>query len=246
MARIDDELTKGLFDKRENDVKHPGYEMEMRFYNLVAEGRIKEMMELRKNVPPSNAKERGVLSEDPLRNSMYHMVAMTTLISRSCIAHGMEPEFAYEMSDIYIRRADKAKTLKELNEVREEMISDYAHVMEKRNKQNVRSTQIILCLDYIHDHLHDNISIAELAEHVKLNETYLSKLFKKEMECSIGEHIRRMKVEEAKNLLRYSDMTSIEIATDLGFTSHSYFISVFKKETGMTPREYRNENFRKV
>ena len=103
-----------------------------------------------------------------------------------------------------------------------------------------------MCIDYITDHLHDNITVPELAEHVNLTVKYLSKLFKKEMGYSINEHIRRLKVEEAKSLLRYSYKSSLEIATDLGFTSHSYFITVFKKETGMTPREYRNENFRKI
>ena len=108
MAKIVDEWTDILFQKRENEEKHPGYESEMRLYDLIAEGRIKDMQEFRKGAPPSDAKERGVLSEDPVRNSMYHMVAMTTLISRVCISHGIEPEIAYEMSDIFIRRADKA------------------------------------------------------------------------------------------------------------------------------------------
>ncbi|MBQ6231480.1 MAG: helix-turn-helix domain-containing protein [Eubacterium sp.] len=246
MAKIVDEWTDILFQKRENEEKHPGYEREMRFYDLVAEGRIKDMQEYRKDAPPSDAKERGVLSDDPLRNCIYHMIAMTTLISRTCISHGIEPELAYEMSDVYIRRADKAKTTDEVNAIREEMILGFANEMNKRKTATVKSTQVKLCIDYITDHLHDNITVPELAEHVNLTVKYLSKLFKKEMGYSINEHIRRLKVEEAKSLLRYSYKSSLEIATDLGFTSHSYFITVFKKETGMTPREYRNENFRKI
>ena len=246
MAKIVDEWTDILFQKRENEEKHPGYESEMRLYDLIAEGRIKDMQEFRKGAPPSDAKERGVLSEDPVRNSMYHMVAMTTLISRVCISHGIEPEIAYEMSDIFIRRADKARSVEEINVIREEMIMEFAREMNKRKKGSAKSAQVIMCLDYINDHLHENITVSELAEHVNLTVKYLSKLFKKEMNCSINEHIRDLKVEEAKSLLRYSYKSSIKIATDLGFTSHSYFISVFKKVSGMTPREYRNENFRKV
>lgn len=244
MAKIVDEWTEILFQKRENEEKHPGYEREMRFYDLIARGRIRDMQEFRKDAPASDARERGVLSEDALRNCVYHMIAMTTLISRACISNGMEPELAYEMSDVFIRRADKARTVEEVNSIREEMILDYAQEMNKRNKANVKSAQIILCLDYINDHLHDNITVTELAEHVDLTVKYLSKLFKKEMECSINEYIRRMKIEEAKSLLKYSYKSSTEIANDLGFVSQSYFISVFKKETGMTPREYRQDNFR--
>ena len=85
-----------------------------------------------------------------------------------------------------------------------------------------------------------------LAEYVQLNETYLSKLFKKETGQSVSEYIRDRKVEEAAALLRYSEKTSVEIATDLGFSSHSYFISIFKKVMGMTPKEYRDQYFRKL
>ena len=81
---------------------------------------------------------------------------------------------------------------------------------------------------------------------MKLNETYLSKLFRKETGLSISEYIRNKKIEEAMALLRYSEKTSIEIATDLGFSSHSYFISVFKKVCGMTPKEYRNQHLRRM
>ena len=50
------------------------------------------------------------------------------------------------------------------------------------------------------------------------------------------------KIEEACYLLIFTNKTSIEIATDLSFSSHSYFISVFKKVKGMTPKEFRNQN----
>ena len=56
--------------------------------------------------------------------------------------------------------------------------------------------------------------------------------------------MRNKKIEEACWLLKYTDKSSIEIATDLSFSSHSYFISVFKKVTGKTPKEYRNVEFR--
>lgn len=86
----------------------------------------------------------------------------------------------------------------------------------------------------------------ELAEHVNLNETYLSKLFKKEMGRTVSEFIRDKKIEEACWLLRFTDKSSIEIATDLSFSSHSYFISVFKKVMTITPKEYRNRQFRSL
>lgn len=246
MSDIRDELTRTLFFERESEVKHPTFEREMGLYNLIGAGKIDQIEEYQKDKPSSNAKERGVLSEDPIRNTMYHFVAMITMISRVCINYGLEQDIAYKMSDIFINKADRMKNIDDIMRVQDEMIHQYAKTMAEINKVRVHSKQIVLCLDYISANLHDNVSVTELADYVKLNETYLSKLFKKEMGLSISEYIRNKKVEEAKSLLRYSDKTSIEIATDLGFSSHSYFISVFKKVTNMTPKEYRNKHFRTI
>ncbi len=246
MTEIFDDLTKNIFEEREEIKKHPAFEGEMGLYNLVAEGKVDQIENYRKGKPAADARERGVLSENPLRNAMYHFVAMTTMITRICISKGLEQEVAYKMSDTFISRADRLTKPEDVRNYQNEMIMGFARTMNKGQKKTVHSKQIIQCMDYIGQHLHEKISIEELAAHVKLNETYLSKLFRKETGLSISEYIRDKKIEEAKGLLRYSEKTSIEIATDLGFSSHSYFISVFKKVTGATPKEYRNKNFRKM
>jgi len=246
MANIHDEFTQKLFQGREEEKKHPAFEGEMGLYNLIAEGKPERIEEYRKGKPQSDAKERGVLSENPLRNVMYHFVAMTTMITRVCISHGLEQEIAYKMSDSYISRADKLSKPEQVREFQTEMIMGFAKTMQRRQKDAVHSVQIVKCMDYIGNHLHEKITMDDLAKHVNLNETYLSKLFRKETGLSVSEYIRDKKIEEAKGLLRFSEKTSIEIATDLGFTSHSYFISVFKKVTGETPKDYRNRTFRKM
>ena len=124
------------------------------------------------------------------------------------------------------------------------------HTMEIREKPfhdiRVNSYIMELGVDALEDkgleRAHENITVSELAESVGLNETYLSKLFKKEMGCTVSEYIRDEKIEEACYLLSFTNKTSIEIATDLSFSSHSYFISVFKKVKGVTPKEYRNQH----
>lgn len=246
MAEIHEEYIKNLFQEREEETKHPAFEGEMGLYNLIAEGKVDRIEGYMHGKPRSDAKERGVLSENPLRNAMYHFVAMTTMITRVCISHGLEQDVAYKLSDTYILRADKQQTPEQVWECQLEMIKGFAKTMAKRQQKPVHSVQIVKCMDYIGQHLHEKISMDDLANYVNLNETYLSKLFRKETGRSVSEYIRDKKVEEAQDLLRFTEKSSIEIATDLGFSSHSYFISVFKKVTGETPKDYRNRKFRKM
>ena len=158
---------------------------------------------------------------------------MTTIISRFCIAKGMPEDLAYKLSDVYIKGADELNSVDEIQNLQWSMVKNYTEYMMKRRAEGVTSKQIRECLSYIRKNIHSNITVSELAEVVDLNETYLSKLFKKEMKRTVSEFIRDEKIEEACWLLRYTDKTSIEIATDLSFSSHSYFISVFKKVKGV-------------
>ena len=242
MSDIMAEVTRSIFFERESDVKHPTFDREIALYILIAEGKLEQVKALWGNAPKADAKERGVLSDDPRRNMMYHMVSMTAVITRICIAKGMPQDVAYKISDAFIRKADKAGTVEDIRAVQWEMVVEFTECAANTTLININSKQVRDCVDYIRKNAHDNITVSELAESVGLNETYLSKLFKKEMGCTVSEYIRDEKIEEACYLLTFSNKTSIEIATDLSFSSHSYFISVFKKVKGVTPKEYRNQN----
>jgi len=77
-----------------------------------------------------------------------------------------------------------------------------------------------------------------------LNENYLSKLFKKETGVSVSDYIRDKKVETAKNLLKFSTLSYLNIGTALAFSSQSHFIKVFHQATGYTPKEYQKLYYR--
>lgn len=83
--------------------------------------------------------------------------------------------------------------------------------------------------------------------YVDLNQSYLSTLFKKEMNISISDYILKRRIDTAKNMLRYSEYPAAQISEILAFSSQSHFIRCFKKLTGTTPNEYRKlhyyENF---
>lgn len=246
MPKFEDEIIQGIFEEREvaADQKHPTFDSEMGFYNLVAEGKIENLDERWSDKPAPDDKVRGVLSENPIRNAMYHFVSMVTMITRVCIIHGMEQDMAYKLSDTYIQRADKMGSVSEIRGIQSEMVMKFNDLMRDRVKMSVKSKQVIQCIDYINNNLHGTITVTDLANFVGLNETYLSKIFKREAGVTVSAYVRNKKIEEACWLLKYTDKSSIEIATDLSFSSHSYFISVFKKVTGKTPKEYRNIEFR--
>lgn len=238
------EWHRSEFQKHEVLEAHCAFEPEFAFYDAVASGDVSYIENHCNNYDFSKLSGLGKLSETPLQNLRYHFVITTAMITRSCIHSGMEHEKAYTLSDFYIHKMDSCQTIEDISTLHDVMCIDFCQKMLKIKKHQLLSKPIVLALDYIYNHIHYRVTISEIAEHLNLSESYLSKLFHKEMGIPISQYILDKKIDKAKNLLQYSEYTIVEIANYLAFSSQSHFIQVFQKKTGMTPHKYRTSNFR--
>ncbi len=231
-------LAEYLFEKREEDFKHSSFDRELAFYESICSG---NMELVRVFMKPLFSEGCGILSEDSLRNLKYHMVVLAALIARYCINGGMSPEESYSMSDFYIMKTDKCRTEEEVRAVHTEMIEEYTDRMRKIKINNVYSKQIVRAVDYIMCHAHNRVFLEEAAEYLKISPAYLSRLFRQETGITFSEYVNKMKIEEASSLLLYTEYSDLEISNLLGFSSQSYFIKVFKKQIGLTPKQYKKQ-----
>ncbi|MBP3617534.1 MAG: helix-turn-helix transcriptional regulator [Lachnospiraceae bacterium] len=238
---IEKALAKIEFENREDNRFHTPYDKEIEFYQTIKMGNVEEAMQL---LRPFNSDGMGVLSEDKLRNLKYHLIISIAFITRYCIEGGMEMEEAYNRSDIYIRRLDGFTKEEEIESLHMELVEAYAKRMRSIRKKTMYSKAIILCLEYIYANLHTKITLEVLAEQAKLSPTYLSKLFHKEVGVSVSQYITQKRIEAAEKMLRYTEFSSAEIANCLCFCSESHFIATFKRYVKVTPREYREQQFR--
>lgn len=90
------------------------------------------------------------------------------------------------------------------------------------------------------DNLHEQISLASIAEALSLSPSYCSSIFKKATGENLFSYITRMRIEKSMQLLNETHLKVYEIAEICGYNEPKYFISVFKKQTGQTPNEYRD------
>lgn len=99
--------------------------------------------------------------------------------------------------------------------------------------------RIIHVLDYIRNHIYENISVRQLSDSVFLSEDHFIKLFKQETATTPLQYINTRKIEKAQIMLVTENMSVKSIAYRLSFEDYSYFCRIFKKITGVTPMEYR-------
>lgn len=246
---VEQEIERRLLSERDNDFRRTAYNSEIRYYGMISSGDIEGLnryIEARnKNKGQPLTGRKGVLSKDRLTSEKYHAVIMTALISRFCIESGMDIAESYTLSDIYITKVDMANSEDEVWALCNEISMAYCTRMRDLAKNKVVSKYVVLAIDYIRAHVQDPLTVEQVANALSVNSSYLSKLFKKEMGKSVSEYIRDSKIEIAENMLRHLDDTSLQIANYLGFSSQSHFIQVFRKQTGMTPEEYRKRHYHK-
>lgn len=94
-------------------------------------------------------------------------------------------------------------------------------------------------VDYIEKNYNSDISSHDIENEIFLNFDYANRIFKKIMGCSIIKYRNMLRINYAKTLIMMSDMTTSEIANEVGFCDACYFIRVFKKFEGITPGQYR-------
>ncbi len=99
--------------------------------------------------------------------------------------------------------------------------------------------QIQKTIDYIEEHTDEKIEIEQLAEMAALSPFYYQRLFKRLVKKPVAEYIRLRRMAKAVELLPLDDRRILDIALELGFSSHEHFTRNFKETFGMTPTEYR-------
>jgi len=114
-------------------------------------------------------------------------------------------------------------------------------IEQKTQSGDLEHAQLAKIVQYINDHLSENILLKDLAKTFYLNANYCSYLFNKHMGISYSEYINNEKIDRAKTLLRETTLSVAEVASRVGFNDYFYFNKVFKKIVGITPKKYRGE-----
>lgn len=97
--------------------------------------------------------------------------------------------------------------------------------------------KITAILDYINDHLNENITLSLLQQEFFLSKYYICHFFKKNTGFSVVEYITHKRIMNAKELLS-NDIPITEVCHSVGFNDYSNFYKTFRKITGISPKEY--------
>lgn len=110
----------------------------------------------------------------------------------------------------------------------------------QRNRENQRLG--LLAQTYIKEHYADSqLSLMAVSNHANVSLSYFSQIFKEETGKTFVEYLTEVRMDKAKELLRSTDRMLYEIAEQVGYENPAYFTVAFKKQVGLSPRDYRKQ-----
>lgn len=236
----DNEPEKLLYVQQAQEFFHEPIENENTVFALIASGNVDKILEnkLKYSAEPDNGK--GQLSDDPLRNQIYHFVVCAAVVARTCLAAGMSEETAYTLSDVYIRRADKCTSVKQVMELNDEMVMDYAVRMRRLRRAKRLSVPVRKAIKMISENTGKRLTVQQIADATGYDRSHLHRLFKAEIGIGIHEYISAVRMNAAKGMLKDGTHSIADIASLLGFSSQSHFCRAFSEAVGVTPKEFRD------
>ena len=103
-----------------------------------------------------------------------------------------------------------------------------------------RSDSLVgMAVAYIAEHFREGVTLKQVAADCHINTSYLGQIFKKETGSGFTDYVNAMRVKEAQRLLANPTLKVYEVAEQVGFTDYHYFLKIFKKVTGGTPKDSR-------
>jgi AraC family transcriptional regulator len=115
----------------------------------------------------------------------------------------------------------------------------FASRQQLRKSERKRPIWLQKTVDILHENFTESLTLNDLADFVGVHPTHLARVFRQFEKCTIGDYIRRIRIENARQKIIGSKESLVEIALNTGFSDQTHFNRTFKKVTGMTPTEFR-------
>ena len=165
-------------------------------------------------------------------------IELCSLLSRTAIEGGAPTDSILKLNNHFLQNLQQINTLDTLCYKLQEIVETFSESMfnyiPSRNSELIKKAML-----YISEHFSNPLTLEEVAAYVHLHPSYFSTLFKSSTGSSFKEYLNMVRIDESKRLLSNTDYSIIDIAVAVGFEDQSYFSKVFKKYTGLTPKQFR-------
>ncbi len=212
------------------------YSFENDMIRAVSQGNHKAILKMFS----ANEFSRGIerRAEDSVRNMKNYMIILNTVLRKGAEVGNVHPFYIHGMSSEFAMRIEKSRTEAEIQKLLNEMIYAYCKLVKTHSAKGysplVQNVVMLIDAD-----LSGDLTLKTMAVRFNVNASYLSSLFKKDTGMTLTEYVGKKRVGRAKFLLETTSQQIQQISHECGILDVNYFVKIFKKHTGKTPKQYR-------
>lgn len=166
------------------------------------------------------------------------VLELVVLMSRAAVEGGADSEQVLGINTEFVQDINRCNTIEEIDLYAIQALEKYIKAVQRHDR--VKNHHIINQVKaFIRKNYYKNLTLEEIAESVYLSPYYISRIFKEEQGLTVMDYLTKVRLEEAKKLLRNPAYQIEEIAEKIGYNDPSYFSKVFRRKEGMTPSQFR-------
>ncbi len=214
------------------------YAFENELIEAVRLGQVQKLSQLFSSVVDNYFEQR---SPDPVRNVKNYCIIMNTLLRKAAESGGVHPMYIDRVSSEFAQKIEKLGRVEQSAALMQEIFMGYCTLVRQHAlKSYSRTVQTTILL--IDSDLSANLTLHSLAQNQGISAGYLSTVFKQETGQTLTAYIREKRMQHARHLLRTTNLQIGTVALHCGIPDLHYFTKLFKKETGVTPGQYRESD----
>lgn len=183
------------------------------------------------------------LNADKLPVIRARILELVVILSRAAVEGGAHLEMVMGLNFKYIQEFSTLNSIEEISFWLVKVLEKFTEMVFTVG--NVKNYEIIQkALDCIRENYNKDMSLEDVAKVVYLSTGYFSRLFKEEVGVNFSDYLARVRIEESKKYLSMLSMSMLDVAQEVGYQDQSYYTKVFKKIEGISPGQFRKNNWK--
>ncbi|SDI47986.1 PocR ligand-binding domain-containing protein [Desulfosporosinus hippei] len=174
-----------------------------------------------------------------LETIKVRIIELATLTSRAAVEGGANAERIMKLLKDFNKEMEGFERVEKyfytIQRIVETFLESIFTLADKKHIAIVKNAR-----DFIMENYALPLTVNDVAQHLFISPSHLSRLFREELDCTINDYLTRVRVEQAVEIMKKPEFSVAQVSKAVGFQNQSYFSKVFRKYIGVTPLTYKN------
>lgn len=175
-----------------------------------------------------------------IRGVRHYFTILSSIMARKLYENQVPSVKAFAFNTACIDMIDLHMKDVEFLQFADDLIDFFILVISERKQPTFSHQTVNKVVLFINDEVESDLSVEDIANNFNVSTSHLSRIFREHVEITLVEYLNVRRVEESQYYLRHTNKSISEISQQYHFCNQSYFTRIFKKYTGVTPKQFRD------